>query len=236
MVLVLPSRAYALVGMRWKPIRKIHKLYRIEHENIQRKEVSIMSRTIVIGIDFGNVYSLSSGSFGIGKSIGRIARYIVLELHRIEIRSSRRPCFIDSVSVLDVMRKKNWPSSIECIGKEIVESIKHERFSRRYMPNNAGGDKAVLSYLPADIRISGSLKKSNNSSEVDCPEKGIQTFGLDATEKQSNELPQLSISMAVHLWRSKRHRRRRICDLWNAPWKLNNDWNSAPGESVFQCA
>jgi hypothetical protein len=32
MVLVLPSRAYALVGMRWKPIRKIHKLYRIEHE------------------------------------------------------------------------------------------------------------------------------------------------------------------------------------------------------------
>lgn len=172
-----------------------------------------MSGIIVNWISLESISTQTIVVFGIGNYIRQLLlRNNDIERQRLEIRSD-----IDFMTVLDVMSKEYWPTSIECVEKEIIEAVKHERFSRRYIPNDAGSDRAALSYFPADIRISGSSERSYIPSEIVCPEKEKQSFGLDATEKQSNELPNLSISMAVYLWRGRRHQRRRICDVWIAP-------------------
>lgn len=196
-----------------------------------------MSRTIfLIGIDFGREHALPAGSFGIGKTSSRILHYVLLEIQRIEMKRMNQISFIDSM-VLDVVRKKDRSSKIECIIKDIHDSIKRDWFSRRFIPDEAGKSAAATSCRPVDIRISGHRLDSVLSLDSFCHKEEIDFSGEDATEKQSIELPELSYSPAGNLWKDRRHRRRRGCVFRSAPWKLNSDKGSDAWKgSVLICA
>ena len=196
-----------------------------------------MSRTIfLVGIDFGREHTLLVGSFGIGKTSSRILHYVLLEIQRIEMKRMNQISFIDSM-VLDVVRKKDRSSKIECIIKDIHDSIKRDWFSRRFIPDEAGKSMAVTPFHPADICISEHRLESVLSLGLFCQKEENDFSGEEATEKQSNELPVLSFSPAGKRWRDRRHRRKRTCVYRSAPWKLNSDKGSDAWKgSVLICA
>jgi len=228
MVLVLPDRAKALEGMRWKPKRKIQKLDMMEHDKSNRKEVSIMSRMVIV-----------IGHFGTGKYLfNTLAQRIEDLLRDVQTEVDRYITETMDSFVLDFMRKDDWIFSSNCNGIEFTGYIRRERFSRRCMLDEVGYDMSAKPYLPAVFRIYGESEKPSFSMKKRCLKKDNESFGEKATEKKSNELRLLSLPMAVYLWRDRRHRRKRICDLRSAPWKLNSDWicDNAWGWSAFECA
>lgn len=237
MVLVLPCRAKALEGTRRKPKQRIHKLYMIEHENMNRKEVSIMSGTSIrIGIDFGRGNTLFIVRAKIEKTLSGIWHNLLLEVERTIKERMNQKRFMDS-TVLDVMHREDRSEQIEQIVESINDSLKRDRFSRRYIPDEAGKSAAATSCRPVDIRISGHRLDSVLSLDSFCHKEEIDFSGEEATEKQSIELPELSYSPAGNLWKDRRHRRRRGYVFRSAPWKLNSDKGSDAWKgSVLICA
>lgn len=114
--------------------------------------------------------------------------------------------------MLDVMQKTN----------RIIDSIKREKLIRKCFPSTAGADKASLPNHPAAIRTSATALKTKVFSENICPKKKHHVFKKDATVKQGNQVLVSPLLMAVYLRRNWRYRRKRICELWIAPWKLNS--------------
>lgn len=171
-----------------------------------------MSGTTRVGMDFGKTYIRIICSPRSGKA-SLISIKIREIMNRIEEKFSQ-----DSfgILVLDVVQVAELLDIVK-IGNNIMESIKNERFSRKYTLNDAGRNVAALPYQPADIRISSSFPKSDILSKISCENEDNQFSRQNAMEKQSNELSEFSISMAAHLWRDRRHRRIRIYNLWIAP-------------------
>lgn len=197
-----------------------------------------MSRTIyLVWIDFGREHTLSTYSSRIGKTSSKILHYVLLEIQRIEKKRMNQISFIDSI-VLDVVRKKDRSSQIDCIIKYVHDSIKHDRFSRRLIPDEAGKSAVATPFHPVDICISEHRLEPVLSFDLFCPKEENAFSGEEATEKQSNELRGLSFSPAGKRWRDRRHRRRRTCVYWSAPWKLNSDrrLTNASERSVLRCA
>lgn len=196
-----------------------------------------MSRT-VSGAGIRIVNYLIIGSSGTGKS-----RFSSLSLRLKDVLGdlNRRTDSIISHRnsiVLDVMRKGDCILACDFNGRYLAEFVDRERFPWRFTQNEVGYGMAVRPYLPAHICIYGIIEKLSFSLELCCLKKDDMSFGKDATEKQSNELLDYSLPMAVHLWRDKRHRRKRTCDFRSVPWKLNSDWDfdNAEGRDIPRCA
>ena len=196
-----------------------------------------MSRT-VSGTGIRKVNILIIGGFGSGKpqfkSLLLRFKDVLGDLNR------RADSFFShrNSMVLDVMRKIDCISTCDFNGRYLAEFFDRERFSRRFTQNEVGYDMAVRSYLPAHNCIYGIIEKLSFSLGLCCLEKDDRSFGKDATEKQSNELLDYSLPVAVHLWRDKRHRRKRMCNFRSVPWKLNSDWDfdNAVGRDTSRCA
>lgn len=185
-----------------------------------------MSRTIIV-----------LGHFGTGKTM-RFSLSQLIEEKLAELRKVRRsfPRYM-CPTVLDIMRENDRAISSFCIEKNLTDFARSERFSRRCIPYEVGSAMAALSYLPAHICIYGRTGFQYVSLWI-CGLKQDRRFcGKDAMEKQSNELLNLSIPR-THLWRDRRRRRKRKCDVWGVPWKLNSDWiyKNAWVRSVSGCA
>lgn len=103
--------------------------------------------------------------------------------------------------------------SIQQIYNKIFDSMKRERFAKRFIPDHTEMGRVTLPRLAADIcAFSGSVKPEISKGSMRHKTADSATFGKVMAENPSNskELSKLSLFLALDLWRDKRHRRR--CD------------------------
>ena len=138
---------------------------------------------------------------------------------------------------LDVMRSDRCVILSNLNIRDMAVFSGSEGLSRIFTQDGMRKDMTVSPYLPASICIYGRIEKQIVSSENCSLIEDDYSSGEDATERQSDELPVLSVPRA-HLWSDRRRLRKRACNFLSVPWKLNNDWNcnNAGVRSTSICA